>query len=106
MCIGLVPDVQQAIVYVYDDLMHTREMSHMCSIEMAVCVTNGCNVQAYAAQCRYNAVNILKNIHKRHAIARPLGRGMVCLLWIQHLIDILSSFCNHFSNIFIYWTAL
>ena len=40
-------------------------------------------------RCRYNAVNFLTNIHKRHPIARPLGRGNGCLLWIQHLIDIL-----------------
>ena len=25
-------------------------------------------------------------------MARPLGRGMGCLLWIQHLIDIMSQF--------------
>ena len=43
-------------------------------------------------RCRYNAVNFLTNIHKRHPIARPLGRGMGCLLWIQHLIDILPQF--------------
>ena len=41
---------------------------------------------------RYNAVNFITNIHKRHAMARPLGRGMGCLLWIQHLIDIMSQF--------------
>ena len=38
---------------------------------------------------RYNAANFLTNIHKRHPIARPLGWGVGCLLWIQHLIDIL-----------------
>ena len=43
-------------------------------------------------RCRYNAVNFLKNINKRHPIARPLGRGMGCLLWIQDLIDILPQF--------------
>ena len=42
--------------------------------------------------CRYSAVNFLTNIHKRHPIARPLGRGMGCLLWIQHLIDIMPLF--------------
>ena len=42
--------------------------------------------------CRYNAVNFLTNIHQRHPIARPLGWGMGCLLWIQHLIDILPQF--------------
>ena len=38
--------------------------------------------------CHYNAVNFLTNTHKRHPIARPMG----CLLWIQHLIDILPQF--------------
>ena len=27
-----------------------------------------------------------------YAKARPVGRGMGCLLWIQHLIDILPQF--------------
>ena len=30
------------------------------------------------------------NIHKRRLIARPLGQGKRCLLWIQHLIYSLS----------------
>ena len=38
---------------------------------------------------RYNVVNFLKNICERHPIAHPLGWGMGCILWIQHLIDIL-----------------
>ena len=42
--------------------------------------------------CRYNTVNFIKNIYKRHPISRPLGRNMGCLLWIQHLIDILLQF--------------
>ena len=33
----------------------------------------------YTVWCGYNAVNFLTNIHKRHAIARPLGRGMGCV---------------------------
>ena len=45
-------------------------------------------------RCRYNAVNFLTNIHKRHPIARPLGRGMGCLLWIQRLIHILLQFLH------------
>ena len=43
-------------------------------------------------RCGFNAVNFITNIHKRHPMARPLGRGMGCLLWIQHLIDIMSQF--------------
>ena len=37
-------------------------------------------------------VDFLTNIHKRHLIAHPLGWGMGCLLWIQHLIDMLPQF--------------
>ena len=32
---------------------------------------------------RYNAVNFLTNIHKRHPRASPLGRGMGCVFWIR-----------------------
>ena len=45
-------------------------------------------------QCCYNRVNFLTNIHKRHPITRPLGRGMGSLLWIQNLIFCLN-FCNY-----------
>ena len=31
-------------------------------------------------RCRYNAVNCLTTIHKRHPIARPLGWGIGCLV--------------------------
>ena len=44
----------------------------------------------YTVWCRYNAVSSLKNPHKRDPIARPLRRGMGCLLWIEPLIYILS----------------
>ena len=50
----------------------------------------------HTVRCCYNAVNFQKNIHKRHTIARPLGRGMGCLLWIQHLIDIMREFMQSF----------
>ena len=43
-------------------------------------------------QCHHKAVNFLQNIYKRHPIARPSGRGMWCLLWVQPLIDILPHF--------------
>ena len=41
---------------------------------------------------RYNVVNFLKNVHKRHPISCTLGQGMGSLLEIQHLIDILPQF--------------
>ena len=56
-------------------------MSHMSS-----------HVISHTVWCRYNVVNFITNIHKRHPMARPLRRGMGCLLWIQHLIDIMSQF--------------
>ena len=31
----------------------------------------------------YNTINFCWSTHKRHSIARPKGRGMGCLLWIQ-----------------------
>ena len=60
-------------------------------------------------RCRYNAVGFLTNIHKIQPIARVLGRGMGCLLWFQHLIDVVSlmfcfNFYNHQCNILQYWT--
>ena len=40
-------------------------------------------------RCRNNAVSFHQNSRKRHTIARPNGRAMVCLLWIEYLIYIL-----------------
>ena len=31
----------------------------------------------------YNTVNLCWSTHKGHSIARPKGRGMGCLLWVQ-----------------------
>ena len=36
-------------------------------------------------RCRYNPVDFLQNPHKRHLIARPLGRGMGCLFLVLTL---------------------
>ena len=33
----------------------------------------------YTVRCRYNGINFLQNYRKKHAIARLLGRVMVCL---------------------------
>ena len=58
--------------------------------------------------CRYDAVKFLQNIHKKHLIACPLGRGMGCILWVGSLVDILSdlSSCNDVCNIILYSTVL
>ena len=73
---------------------HTNDLYHMTgkrapalSFHVEVCTT--CNSYINTVRCRYNAVNFLKKYsHKRHPIARPLGRGTGCILWIQHMIDI------------------
>ena len=41
------------------------------------------------AQYHYNVVIFLQNPDKRHPIARPLGWGMGCLLWVQTLFCIM-----------------
>ena len=41
-------------------------------------------------QWRYNAVNFLQNPHNRHSLARPWGRDMGCLFWVQSLIYVLT----------------
>ena len=37
----------------------------------------------HTVETLYNTVNFCWNTHKRHSIARPKGRGMGCLLWVQ-----------------------
>ena len=42
----------------------------------------------------YNTVNFCWSTHKRHSIARPKGRGMGCLLWVQR-----TTYCVHLSKL-------
>ena len=37
----------------------------------------------HTVETLYNTINFCWNTHKRHSIARPKGRGMECLLWVQ-----------------------
>ena len=60
----------------------------------------------YTVRCRYNAVNFLTNIHKRHPITRPLGRDMGCLLWSRIWLIFCPSSCNYSCNSLHFWTAL
>ena len=41
----------------------------------------------------YNTVNFCWSTHKRHSIARPKGRGMECLLWVQR-----ATYCTDLST--------
>ena len=40
-------------------------------------------LKADTVETLYNTVNFCWSTHKRHSIARPKGRGMGCLLWVQ-----------------------
>ena len=42
----------------------------------------------------YNTVNFCWSTHKRHSIARPKGRGMGCLLWVQ-----MATYCVDLSKL-------
>ena len=43
----------------------------------------------YTVRCRYKAVNFLQNLHNRHPITLPWGRGKECLLWFLNFIHFL-----------------
>ena len=75
-------------------ILHT--IMWVCYGMLTAGIVNICNLwedlqdaQVYIVWCHFNMVNFLTNNHKRHPIACPLGQAMGCLLWIQHLIDIL-----------------
>ena len=59
-------------------------------------------------RCRYDPVIFLTNPHKRQPIARPWGRGMVCLLWVQSEIKFCPSRCRtvYTCNTSLCWIVL
>ena len=75
-------------------------LSHQCEIvrERILSVDGtvddcGINTVGYIVETLYNTINFCWSTHKRHSIARPKGRGMGCILWVQRatyykLIDI------------------
>ena len=85
---GVKGNCQERLVYISDPLDTSATVYIQCSINP--CRTCTEFVFRNTARCRYNAVNFLQNSHKRHPIARPLGRGMRCLLCVQTLVRILS----------------
>ena len=49
---------------------------------------------AITVETLYNTVNFCWSTHKRHSIARPKGRGMGCLLWVQR-----ATYCADLSKL-------
>ena len=41
------------------------------------------SISYYTVETLYNTINFCWSTHKRHSIARPKGRGVGCLLWVQ-----------------------
>ena len=63
------------------------------SSELIMCSTRyGTSSERTTVRCSYKRGQFYQNIYKRHSIARPLGRGMGCFLWIRPLLDILLLF--------------
>ena len=48
-----------------------------------LCFLLRCYFQMTTVETLYNTINFCWSTHKRHSIARPKGRGMGCLLWVQ-----------------------
>ena len=76
-------------------IAHPMQFAHnfvgLCfSVVMSLFLDDPHDIFTHTLQCCYSAVNFLQNINKKHPLARPEGRAMGCLLWVQPLIDILS----------------
>ena len=48
-----------------------------------LCFLLHCYFQMTTVETLYNTINFCWSTHKRHSIARPKGRGMGCVLWVQ-----------------------
>ena len=61
----------------------------ICWLWNAISPLGSVRYSTIQVRCRYYTVNFRQNIHNRHPIARPSGRGMGCLLWVWSLIQVL-----------------
>ena len=66
----------------------TRQVSILTSwhgnpVRFTGLLWEGSNGQRCTVETLYNTINFCWSTHKRHSIARPKGRGMGCLLWVQ-----------------------
>ena len=55
---------------------------------------------------RYLAVTFFHGSNNGHTITRPLGRGMVCLLWVLSLNLVFICYWRGVCNIVLHWTAI
>ena len=75
-------------------------MSNQAALSLLCIHPSGCQIGwRGTVETLYNTINFCWSTHKRHSIARPKGRGMGCLLWVQRAtycvdLSILSSIKN------------
>ena len=64
------------------DKMGTEEEQQVCGMSNCFIGLIYMNILT-TVETLYNTVNFCWSTHKRHSIARPKGRGMGCLFWVQ-----------------------
>ena len=94
----------------YTVLKHLSQNGSLRQTKTKACHSHGrVNIPWYIQQVQCGAIitlSIFSNIHKRQPLARLLGWGMRCLLWIHIWLISCHNFCNYLCNILQYWTAL
>ena len=66
-----------------------RLFFQFCMLKKILSFENGKHI---TVETLYNTINFCWSTHKRHSIARPKGRGMGCLLWVQR-----ATYCQDLS---------
>ena len=66
--------------FTYAYMHHSDLWVNPSTLQQVSCIVN---IILYTVETLYNTVNFCWSTHKRHSIARPKGRGMGCLLWVQ-----------------------
>ena len=63
--------------WIYMENEVNNQSSFTCVLDMCTNWLHG------TVETLYNTIDFCSSTHKRHSIARPKGRGMGCLLWVQ-----------------------
>ena len=80
------------MVPIHEPRKDTSYFTLWVSSKMPILSAWDCSVPMYSAVLLWRSQFSLKSSRKTPHIARPSGRGMGCLLWVQPLIDILHQF--------------
>ena len=77
--------------------LHIYKWSYKCSTTATMTqyiwhIKSSC-LKSNTVRCRYNEINFLANIYKKHPIV-----GLGCLLWVHYLFDILPQYLKLFMQ--------